>query len=53
MDEVQRFLEDSLDAIHRQNTRRGIRCDCGCRVTFMTARQYFRHRHPSSPRGRP
>lgn len=47
-DNIARLLEESLDAIHRQNTHRPIRCMCGCGVVFLTAPEYFRHRHPSS-----
>ena len=50
MDDVTRLLEDSMDAIHRENTRRPIRCMCGCGLIFMTAREYFRHAHPSAGR---
>ena len=50
VDDVTRLLEDSMDAIHRENTRRPIRCMCGCGLIFMTAREYFRHAHPSAGR---
>lgn len=48
MDDVQRLLEESLDAIHRQNTRRPIRCLCGCGVIYLNAVEYFRHAQPSA-----
>ena len=51
-DRVQKHLADSLDAVHRQNTGRPIRCMCGCRLVFIgptSAIQYFQHvaqQHP-------
>jgi hypothetical protein len=50
MDDIGRLLEESIDAIHRQNTRRPIHCLCGCGVTYLNAAEYFRHRHPSGRR---
>ena len=50
MEDIGRLLTESLEAIHKQNTRRGIRCMCGCGITFLTAREYFHHVHPSRTR---
>ena len=52
-DRVGKHLADSLDAVHRQNTGRPIRCMCGCGLVFIgptSAIQYFQHvaqQHPN------
>ena len=47
VDDIERLIADSMDAIHRMNTRRRIKCNCGCGVIYLTAQAYFRHmNHP-------
>lgn len=52
-DDLGPLLIESIEAIHRENTRRPIHCS-GCDLTFMKAAAYFEHRsrhnHPSTRR---
>ena len=43
-DDLGPLLIDSIDAIHRQNTRRPIHCMNCVGVYFMRADDYFKHR---------
>lgn len=54
-DDLGPLLIDSIEAIHKENTRRPIHC-AYCGVTFLKANVYFKHRahrhtHPTAGRG--
>ena len=52
MDDIEELLQDSLEALHRQNTRRPIHCRHCPELTFLTLDGLREHRarfhtHPS------
>jgi len=52
MDDIGQLLIDSLEAIHRQNTRRPIHCKLCFGLVFLTADDLLRHqasRHGHHP----
>lgn len=54
-DDLGPLLIESIEAIHRQNTRRPIHCRYCLGLTFLTADALFKHRarvhtHPSTGR---